>query len=114
MPGESFLALLDALVDSPGIDLVTCRHEGSAALAAIADAKLTGRPGVVMVSRGPGLANAMIGIHVAAQDAVPLIVLVGQVETFNLGRDAVRSIRRNSGRCSSGPVGSLSRPRPWK
>jgi acetolactate synthase I/II/III large subunit len=92
VPGESFLALLDALVDVSAIDLVTCRHEGSAALAAIADAKLTGRPGVVLVSRGPGLANAMIGIHVAAQDAVPLIVLVGQVDTPNLGRDAVQEI----------------------
>jgi len=92
VPGESFLPLLDALVDVPGIDLVTCRHEGSAALAAIADAKLTGRPGLVMVSRGPGLANAMIGVHVAAQDAVPLIVLVGQVESYHLGRDAVQEI----------------------
>jgi len=89
VPGESFLALLDALVDVPAIDLVTCRHEGSAALA---DAKLTGRPGIVMVSRGPGLANAMIGIHVASQDAVPLIVLVGQVDTPNLGRGAVQEI----------------------
>lgn len=90
VPGESFLGLLDALVDVPAIDLVTCRHEGSAALAAIADAKLTGRPGVVMVTRGPGLSNAMIGIHVASQDAVPLIVLVGQVDMPNLGRGAVQ------------------------
>lgn len=90
IPGESFLGLLDALVEVPTIDLVTCRHEGSAALAAIADAKLTGRPGIAMVTRGPGLANAMIGIHVASQDAVPLIVLVGQVDTPNLGRGAVQ------------------------
>lgn len=92
VPGESFLALLDALRDTPSIDVVTCRHEGSAALAAVADAKLTGHAGVVMVSRGPGLANAMLGLHVAQQDAVPLVVLMGQVENSHLGRDAVQEL----------------------
>ena len=67
VPGESFLPLLDALRDQPSIDLVTCRHEGSAALAAVADGRLTGRPGVLAVSRGPGTSNAMIGIHAASR-----------------------------------------------
>jgi len=74
VPGESFLALLDALHAREDFDLVTCRHEGSAALAAIADAKLTGRAGIVMASRGPGAFNAAIGVHVAAEEAVPLIL----------------------------------------
>lgn len=69
VPGESFLALLDALSERNEIDLVTCRHEGSASLAAVADAKLTGRAGVVITSRGPGACNAALGLHVASQEA---------------------------------------------
>lgn len=100
VPGESFLALLDALHERPNFDLVTCRHEGSAALAAIADAKLTGRPGIVMASRGPGAFNAAIGVHVASEEAVPMILLIGQVDTPNLGRGAVQEI--DSSRAFSG------------
>jgi len=92
VPGESFLALLDALHDCPAIDLITCRHEGSAGLAAVADAKLTGRPGVAAVSRGPGLFNAAIALHVAEQEAIPLVLLVGQVDTPNLDRGAVQEV----------------------
>ncbi|MGO4395118.1 thiamine pyrophosphate-dependent enzyme [Variovorax sp. M-6] len=92
VPGESFLPLLDALRDQPSIDLVTCRHEGSAALAAVADGRLTGRPGVLAVSRGPGTSNAMIGIHAAQQDAIPLVVLIGQVDRPNLGRGAFQEM----------------------
>jgi acetolactate synthase-1/2/3 large subunit len=92
VPGESFLAALDALLDRPQIDLVTCRHEGAAALAAVADARLTGAPGVLFVSRGPGMANAGIGIHVAQQDALPLVVFVGQVERPLLGRGAFQEV----------------------
>jgi acetolactate synthase-1/2/3 large subunit len=92
VPGESFLALLDALYERNEIDLVTCRHEGSASLAAVADAKLTGRAGVVITSRGPGACNAALGLHVASQEAIPLIMLVGQVETAELNRDAVQEI----------------------
>jgi acetolactate synthase-1/2/3 large subunit len=102
VPGESFLALLDALYERDEIDLVTCRHEGSASLAAVADAKLTGRAGVVMVSRGPGASNAAIGLHVASQEAIPLVLLVGQVETPNLNRDAVQEI--DTGRAFSGLI----------
>ncbi|WP_247342064.1 MULTISPECIES: thiamine pyrophosphate-binding protein [unclassified Bradyrhizobium] len=92
VPGESFLALLDALRDRNDFDLVTCRHEGSASLAAVADAKLTGRAGVVMTSRGPGAFNAALGLHVAAQEAIPLVMLIGQVDRPNLARNAVQEI----------------------
>jgi acetolactate synthase I/II/III large subunit len=102
VPGESFLALLDALYGRNAIDLVTCRHEGSASLAAVADAKLTGRAGVVMASRGPGASNAALGLHVASQEAIPLVLLVGQVDTPNLKRDAVQEI--DTGRVFGGLV----------
>ncbi len=78
VPGESFLAVLDALHDSPQIELVTCRHEGGAAVMAEAYGKLTGRPGVVFCSRGPGATNASSGLHVAWQDSTPLIMFIGQ------------------------------------
>ncbi|WP_454690793.1 thiamine pyrophosphate-dependent enzyme [Achromobacter aloeverae] len=92
VPGESFLGLLDALHDEARIDLVTCRHEGSAGLAAVADAKLSGKTGVAAVSRGPGLFNASIALHVAEQEAIPLILLVGQVDLPNLDRGAVQEV----------------------
>ena len=92
VPGESFLAALDALLDRPRIDLVTCRHEGAAALAAVADARLTGKPAVLFVSRGPGMSNASIGLHVAQQDALPLVVFVGQVDRPLLGRHAFQEV----------------------
>lgn len=84
--GESFLPLLDALLDAVDIDLVTCRHEGSAGFAAIGDAKLTGRPGVCLVSRGPGAANVAAAVHASHQDATPLLVIAGQVPRASLGR----------------------------
>jgi acetolactate synthase I/II/III large subunit len=78
VPGESYLTLLDALYGS-GIEIIVCRHEGGAGFMAVAEAKLTGKPGVFMVSRGPGATNGSIAIHMAEQDAVPLIMLIGQV-----------------------------------
>ena len=78
VPGESFLGIMDALHDS-AIDVVTARHEASAGFMAVADARLTGRPGVLLVSRGPGATNAAIALHTAEQDAVPLILIVGQI-----------------------------------
>ena len=69
VPGESYLPVLDALYDEPGIQVVNCRHEGGAGLMAVADAKLTRRHGVVCVSRGPGASNAALAIHVAEQVA---------------------------------------------
>ena len=84
--GESYLSVLDALADVPDIDVVTCRHEGSAAFMAVADARLTGRAGVCLVSRGPGVTNASIGVHAAWQDATPLVVIMGQVRGADRGR----------------------------
>ena len=101
-PAKAFFALLDALYERDEIDLVTYRHEGSASLAAVADAKLTGRAGVVMASRGPGASNAALGLHVASQEAIPLVLLVGQVDTPNLNRDAVQEI--DTGRTFSGLI----------
>jgi acetolactate synthase-1/2/3 large subunit len=92
VPGESYIALLDALHAHPSLDLVTCRSEGGAGFMAVADAKLTGRPGVVLVSRGPGACNASIAVHTAEQDAVPLILLIGQVEKRDLRRNAFQEI----------------------
>jgi acetolactate synthase I/II/III large subunit len=78
VPGESYLALLDALYGSR-IQVIVCRHEGGAGFMACAEAKLTGKPAVFMVSRGPGATNASIAVHMAQQDGLPVILLVGQV-----------------------------------
>ncbi|HXF98563.1 MAG TPA: thiamine pyrophosphate-binding protein [Gaiellaceae bacterium] len=87
VPGESFLPVLDALLDSP-IRLVTCRHEPGAANAAEAYGKLTGRPGVCLVTRGPGAAQAAVGVHTARQDSTPMLLLVGDVPRGFQGREA--------------------------
>ncbi len=92
VPGESYLGVLDALNDFPGIDVVTCRHEAGAGFMAIADARLTRRPSVAMVSRGPGASNAAIAVHTAEQDAVPLVLMVGQVPRSHLRRGAFQEI----------------------
>jgi acetolactate synthase I/II/III large subunit len=91
VPGESYLPVLDALYDSP-IRLVSCRHEASAANMAEACGKLTGRPGVCLVTRGPGATHASVGVHTAAQDSTPLLLLVGQVPRNMLGREAFQEI----------------------
>jgi acetolactate synthase I/II/III large subunit len=91
VPGESFLPVLDALRDST-IDTVTCRHESSAGFMALADARLTGRPGICLVSRGPGATNASIAVHTAQQDGLPLMLLVGQVARRQLRRDGFQEI----------------------
>ena len=87
LPGESFLPVLDALYDSP-IRLVSCRHEQGAANAAEAYGKLTGRPGICLVTRGPGATQAAVGVHTAKQDSTPLILLVGHVPRAFEGREA--------------------------
>jgi len=92
VPGESYLALIDSLYDAGDIDMVTTRHEGGAALMAVADAKITGRAGIAMCSRGPGATNASIGIHVAQQDAVPLVLFIGQVARADIGRGAFQEV----------------------
>ena len=92
VPGESFLAVLDGLYDLPGIDTVVCRQEGGAAMMAEAYGKLTGRPGVCMVTRGPGAANAAAGVHVAFQDSTPLVLVVGQVGRAMADREAFQEM----------------------
>jgi acetolactate synthase-1/2/3 large subunit len=93
VPGESYLALLDGLYDHRHhLRVVTCRHEAAAANAAEAYGKLTGRPGVCMVTRGPGATHAANGIHTARQDSTPLIVLVGQVARGERGREGFQEI----------------------
>jgi acetolactate synthase-1/2/3 large subunit len=93
VPGESFLAVLDALYDvRDRLPFIVCRQEGGAAYMAEAYGKLTGRPGIVFVTRGPGASNAAIGIHTAAQDSTPLIAFVGQVGTDMLDREAFQEI----------------------
>ena len=92
VPGESFLPVLDALHDAPQIELVTCRHEGGASFMAEADGKMTGRPGIAVVTRGPGAANAAIGVHVARQDSTPMILLVGDVQRGTRNREGFQEI----------------------
>jgi len=91
VPGESFLAVLDALVDV-NIDVTVCRQEGGAAMMADAHGKLTGQPGICMVTRGPGASNALAGIHIAKQDSSPLIVFVGQIERGMREREAFQEM----------------------
>jgi acetolactate synthase-1/2/3 large subunit len=92
VPGESYLPVLDALYDVPAIQLVTARHEAGAANMAEADGKLTGRPGICLVTRGPGATHASIGVHTARQDSTPMILLVGQVPTGVRGREAFQEV----------------------
>ncbi len=91
VPGESYLPVLDALYDS-AIETIVCRQEGGAAMMAEADGKLTGRPGICFVTRGPGATNAASGIHVAAHDLTPMILFVGQVPTKFRGRGAFQEV----------------------
>jgi acetolactate synthase-1/2/3 large subunit len=91
VPGESYLPILDALHDSP-IRLISCRHEAAAANMAEAYGKLTGRPGICFVTRGPGATHASVGIHTADQDSTPMILFVGQVPRGDVGRVAFQEL----------------------
>jgi acetolactate synthase-1/2/3 large subunit len=91
VPGESYLALLDALYDAP-VRVTVCRNEGGAAMAAEAWGKLTGRPGIVMATRGPGATNASGGLHVGRQDSTPMILLLGQVSRRWRDREAFQEM----------------------
>ena len=91
VPGESFLAALDALADSP-LRFVVTRMEAGAANAAEAYGKLTGRPGICFVTRGPGATHASVGVHVAFQDSTPMILLVGQIQRGDRGREAFQEM----------------------
>ena len=93
VPGESYLAVLDALHDTIGkLDYVVCRNEGGASFMAAAYGKLTGQPGICFVTRGPGATNASIGVHTAMQDSSPMILFVGQVGTDMKGREAFQEV----------------------
>jgi acetolactate synthase I/II/III large subunit len=93
VPGESYLDVLDALYDVSGIQLVVAKHEGAAANMAEADGKLTGRPGICFVTRGPGATQASVGLHTAFQDSTPMILFIGQVEREFRGREAFQEIK---------------------
>jgi acetolactate synthase-1/2/3 large subunit len=91
VPGESYLAALDAMHDAP-LSVTICRQEAGAAMMAIANARLSDRPGICFVTRGPGATNAAHGVHIAEHDSVPLILFVGQVERGMLGRGAFQEM----------------------
>ncbi len=90
VPGESYIGLTSALIERNSMRLVVCRHEGGAGYMAVADGRLRSRAGVAMVSRGPGLSNAMVSLHSAYHDATPMVMLVGQVERADFGRLALQ------------------------
>lgn len=92
VPGESFLAVLDALHDSPEVQTVICRQEGGAAFMACADGAMTGRPGVCFVTRGPGATNASIGVHVAMQDSQPILLFIGDVDRGMKDREGFQEV----------------------
>ncbi len=91
VPGESYLAALDGLYDS-GIDVVVGRQEGGVAMMAEAHGKLTGRPGIAFVTRGPGATNASAGVHIALQDSTPMILFIGQVDRGAVDREAFQEV----------------------
>ena len=93
VPGESYLAVLDALYDArEQVRLIVCRQEGGAAFMAEAYGKLTGRPGICFVTRGPGATNASIGVHTAFQDSSPMILFIGQVGSDVVEREAFQEV----------------------
>jgi acetolactate synthase-1/2/3 large subunit len=90
VPGESYVGLTSALIERGSPQLIVCRHESGAAYMAQADGELTGRAGVAIVSRGPGVSNAMVALHSAFHDATPLVLLIGHVERRDVGRLALQ------------------------
>jgi acetolactate synthase-1/2/3 large subunit len=92
VPGESYIAVLDALYDAAGIRLIVNRHESGSTFMADAYAKLTGQPGVAFVTRGPGATNASIGVHTAFQDSTPMVLFIGQVGSDFVEREAFQEI----------------------
>src|SRR5579871_5930935 len=90
VPGESYIGLTSALIERNAMRLIVCRHEAGAGYMAVADGRLRDRAGVCIVSRGPGLSNAMVSLHSAYHDATPMVMLVGQVERKDFGRMALQ------------------------
>jgi acetolactate synthase I/II/III large subunit len=91
VPGESYLAALDAMNNAP-IEVTVCRQEAGAAIMALTEGRLTGRPGICFVTRGPGATNAAHGVHIAEHDSAPMILFVGQVERAMIGRGAFQEM----------------------
>lgn len=91
VPGESYLAVLDALHDSP-VKTIVCRQEGGAAMMADCEGRLTGRPGICFVTRGPGATNASAGVHIAMQDSIPMILFIGQIGSHAKYREAFQEV----------------------
>src|ERR1700689_1992342 len=91
VPGESYLAALDAMNNAP-IELTVCRQEAGAAMMALTEGRLTGRPGICFVTRGPGATNAAHGLHIAEHDSAPMILFIGQVERAMMGRGAFQEM----------------------
>ena len=92
VPGESYLDVLNAFYDTPEIRFVICRQEGGVAMMAEAYGKLTGRPGIAFVTRGPGATNASAGVHIAQQDSSPMILFIGQIDSEARERDAFQEV----------------------
>src|SRR5580698_11060562 len=92
VPGESYLPVLDAFYDMPDIAVVSARHEGAAANMAEADGKLTGRPGICFVTRGPGATQASVGVHTAFQDSTPMILFIGQIDSAFRDREGFQEV----------------------
>jgi acetolactate synthase-1/2/3 large subunit len=90
VPGESYVGLTSVLAERNSIRMIVCRHEAGAGFMAVADGRLRNRAGVAVVSRGPGLSNAMVSLHSAYHDATPMVMLVGQVERADFGRLALQ------------------------
>jgi len=91
VPGESYLAVLDALVDSP-VKTIVCRQEGGAAMMADMEGRLTGKPGICFVTRGPGATNASAGVHIAMQDSIPMLLFIGQIAGHAREREAFQEV----------------------
>jgi acetolactate synthase I/II/III large subunit len=90
VPGESYVGLSSILVERNSTRLIVCRHEGGAGFMAAADGRLRDRAGVALVSRGPGLSNALVALHSAYHDATPMVMMIGQVERADFGRLALQ------------------------
>src|SRR5262249_25286534 len=104
VPGESYIGLTSALIERNSIRVIVCRHEAGAGYMAVTDGRLRDRAGVAVVSRGPGLSNAMVSLHSAYHDATPLVMLVGQVERGDFRRLALQE--QNYSR----PLSDLAKP----
>lgn len=90
VPGESYVGLTGALIERNSMQVVVCRHEAGAGFMAVADGRLRSRAGVAVVSRGPGISNAMVALHSAFHDATPMVMLIGHVERRDVGRQALQ------------------------